>query len=125
MAPALRVSLMLLAAPLITALALLAPTSCACRLDPHRGQPLHPVFDHPHPHGPTEIDELAVSFGATQLHGAHLLDPVGPLSAAGQVPPRQGILPEVSQVSDRLVRWNGLEPLSISSAPRDPPPRSA
>jgi hypothetical protein len=125
LAPAVHTSLMLLALPLMAALALFAPTSCGCRLDLHPGQPLHPVFDHPHPHAPTEIDELAVSLGATQLQGAHVLDHVGSLSVSGQLAPRVAIPPELSQLSGRLVRWTSLEPASISSAPRDPPPESA
>jgi hypothetical protein len=120
-----RTRLMLVALPLMAVLALFTPTTCGCRLDLHPGQPLHPVFDHPHAHGPTEIDELSVSFGATQLQGAHVLDPVGPVSASGQLAPRLSVLPEASQLSVRLVRWTSLEPASISSAPRDPPPRSA
>ena len=116
--------LALIALPLIAGLALFAPTGCGCRLDLHGGDPLHPVFDHPHPHTPTDTDGLAASEGGTQLQTTHALATGGPFLVAGQVLPRRANLLLVQPIA-WLAPSSVREPSSLSSPPRDPPPRPA
>ena len=116
----------LVALLMVATLALVAPVDCGCRLDLHHGEPLHPIFAHPHPDTPTETDGLAAAPGGQpQLQGAHVLDPGGMSADAGQALPRAAVPPEPAQTVGRLARILDPEPTGLSSAPPKPPPELA
>jgi hypothetical protein len=116
----------LVALLMVATLALVAPAGCDCRLDLHHGEPLHPLFAHPHPDTPTETDGLAAAPSShPQLHGAHVLDPGGPSAGAGQVLPRVTLPPEPFGAVIRLAGALVAEPRGLASAPPEPPPRLA
>jgi hypothetical protein len=118
--------LALIALPLIVALTLFAPTDCGCALDVHGGEPLHPVFDHPHPDAPAEADGLTAPLnGQFLLQSAHALAAGGSASATGEVPPLRSVVPQPLQLVGRLTRWSTLTPESVSIAPQEPPPELA
>jgi hypothetical protein len=116
-------NLMALALPLVAALVLFMPTNCGCRMDLHRGDPLHLVFDHPHPQAAAEADDLEASRDAARVQDARALDASGPIVASGEVLPRPAVRADRPPWLERLSRSDNISPSGVSPAPVDPPPR--
>jgi hypothetical protein len=117
-------SITLVTLPLIAALVLFVPTSCGCRVDLHRGDPLHLILDHPHPHAPVELDGAQAPIDAMQLQDTRSLDARGPLAMAGELLPHSTALAGSLPRLVHGVEPSNLKPPSISLAPADPPPKA-
>jgi hypothetical protein len=116
-------NLALLALSLVAALVLFTPTNCGCRMDLHRGDPLHLVFDHPHPPATAEADDLQASTDAPRVQDARALDASGPMVASGEVLPRPAVRADSPPWLERLLRSANISPSGVNPAPVDPPPR--
>lgn len=113
----------LVALAMIATTAVVAPTGYG-RLDLHRGESLHPIFDHSHPDNPVAPEDLApATAGQHEMHGADTPVLASPI-VDGQLLPRLTILPVPGRTIFRLSQQT-YRPAGIINLAIDPPPRAA
>ena len=112
-----------LAALLIMALVPVVPADRGYRVDPHTGQPLHPVFAHEHPNLPPETEgRTALASPVPRLQVADGVSSGRSVALTGEVLPLAGELPS-SPAAERLSQPDRVEPLGRQCRPPYPPPQ--